>query len=177
VKSVEDGPRREAVAELQKENDDVEKRYLEDYQVGEKLVSRARTVTEADILNFAGLSGDFHPLHTDAVYAAKSPFGERIAHGMLVLTLGSGLIVPSLPSSLIAFYGMDRIRFTAPVKIGDTIHNESEVSQIREKDSERGVVTCENRVVNQRGETCCVYSTKILCGRAPTDASASADRR
>jgi acyl dehydratase len=150
----------------------VEKLYLEDYAVGEKLVSPGRTITEADIHAFAALTGDWHPLHTDVEYAAASPFGERIAHGMLVLAVGSALafrLGPHhyLPRSFVAFYGMERVRFTKPVKLGDTIRLEAEVAAIEPKDAERGVLTWENRVVNQRGEACCVSLTKLLCGRAP----------
>jgi acyl dehydratase len=149
----------------------VEKRFLEDYGVGEKLVSPARTITEADIHAFASLTGDWHPLHTDAPYAAESPFGERIAHGMLVLAVGSALafrLGPNvyLPSSFVAFYGMERVRFTRPVKIGDTLHLEAEVAALEPKDDVRGVLTWDNRVLNQRGEPCCVFVTKLLCGRA-----------
>ncbi|MCX5834836.1 MAG: MaoC/PaaZ C-terminal domain-containing protein, partial [Deltaproteobacteria bacterium] len=97
--------------------------YLDDYAVGERFISPARTITEADIINFAGLTGDWHPLHTDVEYAAKTPFKERIAHGMLTLSIG--MVLPFrlgpyssfLPRSFIAFYGMDNVRFTAPTKI------------------------------------------------------------
>ena len=148
-----------------------DKIFLEDYRVGEKLVSPARTITETDIVQFAGLTGDWHPLHTDTGYAAASPFGERIAHGMLVLSIGSALIFRlgpyvALPKSFIAFYGMERVRFVAPTKIGDTLHVECEITAIESKDPKRGVLVCDNKIVNQRGETCVSYVTKILCGRA-----------
>jgi acyl dehydratase len=148
-----------------------DKSFLEDYRVGEKLVSPARTITETDIVQFAGLTGDWHPLHTDVGYAAASPFGERIAHGMLVLSIGSALIFRlgpyvALPKSFIAFYGMERVRFVGPTKIGDTLHVECEISAIEPKDPKRGVLVCDNKIVNQRGETCVSYVTKILCGRA-----------
>lgn len=150
----------------------MEKRWLEDYALGEKLVSPARTITESDVHAFAALSGDWHPLHTDVGYAAASPFGERIAHGMLVLTVGSALIFRLgphvfLPRSFVAFYGMERVRFTAPVKLGDTIRLEAQVAALEPKDAERGVLSWDCRVLNQRDEACCVYQTKLLCGRAP----------
>jgi acyl dehydratase len=148
-----------------------DKNFLEDYHVGEKLVSPARTITETDIVQFAGLTGDWHPLHTDTGYAATSPFGERIAHGMLVLSIGSALIFrlgPNvfLPKSFIAFYGMERVRFVNPTKIGDTLHVECELTAIEPKDPRRGVLVWESKIVNQRGETCAAYVTKLLCGRA-----------
>lgn len=91
--------------------------YFEDYEIGSKFVTSARTVTETDIVNFAGLSGDWFPLHTDEEYARKTVFKGRVAHGMLTLSIASGLLVRSglvFPESLIAFYGMDKVRFTAP---------------------------------------------------------------
>ncbi len=146
--------------------------YYEDYEIGEKRTTPGRTITEADIVNFAGLTGDWHPIHTDTTFAAESAFGERIAHGMLVLSIGMSLAFrlgpyEALPQSFIAFYGMESVRFTAPVVIGDTIHLETEIAQLEEKDASRGVVTTNNHVVNQNNETVCVFSTKILCGRSP----------
>jgi acyl dehydratase len=156
----------------------MEKRFLEDYAVGEKLVSPGRTITEADVHAFAALTGDWHPLHTDVTFAAASPFGERIAHGMLVLSLGSALafrLGPHvyLPRSFVAFYGMERVRFTAPVRIGDTLHLEAQVAAIEPRDAERGVLTWDHRVLNQRGEPCCVFAAKLLCGRAPAAGGAA----
>ena len=150
----------------------MEKSFLEDYSLGERLVSPGRTITEADIHTFASLSGDWHPLHTDVVYAATSPFGERIAHGMLVLVVGSALAFrlgpyAYLPRSFVAFYGMERVRFTNPVKIGDTLHLEAVVAAIEPKGDARGVLTWDHEVKNQRGETCCVFVSRLLCGRAP----------
>lgn len=152
-----------------------DKSFLEDYRVGEKLVSPARTITETDIVQFAGLTGDWHPLHTDTGYAAASPFGERIAHGMLVLSIGSALIFRLgphvfLPKSFIAFYGMEKVRFVNPTKIGDTLHMECEVAAIEIKDATRGVLVWHGRILNQRGETCAASVTKLLCGRAPQPA-------
>ncbi|MEW6441280.1 MAG: MaoC/PaaZ C-terminal domain-containing protein [bacterium] len=150
----------------------MEKVYMEDYQVGEKLVSPGRTITETDIVLFAALTGDWHPLHTNVEYAAKTIFGERIAHGMLVLVIGSALgfrlgQYVFLPKSFIAFYGMDSVRYTGPVKIGDTIRLEVEVTELKGKDAERGIVTTRNAIKNQRGEDCCIFVSKILCGRRP----------
>ncbi len=147
------------------------KDYFEDYEVGEEFVSPGRTVTEADIVNFAGLTGDWHEIHTNVEYAEKTFFGKRIAHGMLVLTLGSaqGLRLGNVmtPTSFIAFYGMDKLRFTAPVFIGDTLRVEVEIIETKAKDDQRGVVTSQARIKNQRDEDCCIYIGKILCGRRP----------
>ncbi len=148
----------------------MEKAWLEDYQLGERFSTPARTITEADVVAFAALTGDWHPLHTDVEYAARSPFGERIAHGMLVLSVGTALafrLGPHvfLPRSFVAFYGMEQVRFTAPVRIGDTIRLEAEVIGVEPKDGGRGILTWSARVVNQRDETCCSAVTKLLCGR------------
>ena len=147
--------------------------YLDDYSVGEKFISPARTITEADIVNFAGLTGDWHPLHTDVEYAAATPFKGRIAHGML--TLSVGMVLPFrlgpyssfLPRSFIAFYGMDAVRFTGPTRIGDTIHCEVEVTEITVKSPDRGVLTTQNSIKNQRGELLVTYIIKVLCGKRP----------
>ncbi len=149
-----------------------EREFLEDFEVGETIVSPGRTMTEADIVNFAGLTGDWHPIHTDVTFAANTPFGERIAHGMLVLSIGSALSLrlgqyAVLPKTFLAFYGMEGVRFTAPVKIGDTIRNEVEIIALEPKDEYRGIVTSKARIKNQRDEDCCVYTTKILCCRRP----------
>ncbi|HPC74972.1 MAG TPA: MaoC/PaaZ C-terminal domain-containing protein [Syntrophales bacterium] len=147
--------------------------YLDDYAVKERFISPARTITEADIINFAGITGDWHPLHTDVEYAAKTPFKERIAHGMLTLSIG--MVLPFrlgpyssfLPRSFIAFYGMDNVRFTAPTKIGDTIHCEVEVTEITDKGKGRGVLTTQNQIKNQRGEVLVSCVIKVLCGKRP----------
>ena len=96
--------------------------YFEDFAVGHKTISRSRTITEADIVNFAGLSGDFIELHMSEEWAGKGPFGKRIAHGLLVLSVSSGLTVQlgQTTDTVIAFYGIDRLRFTKPTFIGDT---------------------------------------------------------
>lgn len=147
-----------------------EKLTLDDYTIGEKFITPGRTITESDITSFAGLSGDYHPLHTDITYAEKTKFGERIAHGMLVLAVGTALpyrLCPNyfLPKSFIAFYGMEQVRFTAPVKIGDTIRFEGEVTAIDAKDDKRGVLTWFGRIINQRDELCCSVVMKLFCGR------------
>jgi len=146
--------------------------YYEDFEVGERRTTPARTITESDITNFAGLTGDWHPLHTDAPSAAEGPFGERIAHGMLVLSIGSALAFrlgqyEVLPKSFIAFYGMEDVRFTGPVKIGDTIHLEMEIAELETKDQERGIVTTRNEILNQHDQVVCTFTTKVLCGRQP----------
>ncbi|PCR90152.1 MaoC/PaaZ C-terminal domain-containing protein [Natrinema ejinorense] len=105
--------------------------FFEQTAVGDRMVTQGRTITEADVTNFAGVSGDFNHLHTDGARMADSAFGERIAHGMLVLSAATGLIWQARSilerESVVAFYGMDDLRFTAPTFIGDTIRVEREV--------------------------------------------------
>jgi len=147
--------------------------YLDDYSVGEKLISPARTITETDIVNFAGLTGDWHPLHTDTTYAAKTPFGSRIAHGMLTLSIGMALSFrlgpysSVLPKSFIAFYCMDKIRFMAPTRIGDTIHCEVEVIEITDKGNDKGVLTTRYLIKNQKREVLISFIMKLFCGKRP----------
>lgn len=150
-----------------------EHKYLEDYYIGETIVSPRRTVTEADIVNFAGITGDWHPLHTDKTYAEQGPFNERIAHGMLSLSIGMALpfrlgpYSSYLPESFIALYGLESVRFTMPTRIGDTINCEVRVIEITEKDKSRGIVSTHHSVRNQNGELLVSYVVKVLCGKKP----------
>lgn len=121
-------------------------------------------MTESDIVNFAGLSGDFVELHMSEAYAAKGPFGKRIAHGALVFSISTGLSVQmnQIQDTVIAFYGVDKLRFTRPVFIGDTIHIVKKVTSKEQKGSGRGVVTFETTVLNQNSEPVIIYSDKVL---------------
>lgn len=124
--------------------------YFEDHEVGQRKTTRARTVTEADVVGFAGLSGDWHPLHTDANYAKQGPFGERIAHGMLVLAIATGL-APLDVDTVMAFYGIDRLRFVGPTRLGATIHVTTEVVEVTPRDDTSGVVANEVKIEDSEG--------------------------
>jgi len=126
-------------------------RYFDEIELGQKWVMKGRTITEADIINFAYLSGDWHSIHTDQEYAAQTTFGQRIAHGFLVLSIATGM-VPAKRETVLALYGLDRVRFTAPVFMGDTVHLEMEAVEKREREDGTGVVTFDFRVVNQHGK-------------------------
>lgn len=141
-------------------------RYFEDFNVGEITTTRARTITETDIVMFAALTGDWYPLHTDVEYAKNGPFGERIAHGMLILSIANGLM-PLYEMAIVAFYGMDRVRFTAPTKIGDTIHVELEVTEKQDKGDMGGVITLKESVKNQRGETVAISTKRVMLAKKP----------
>ncbi|MFL5818904.1 MAG: MaoC/PaaZ C-terminal domain-containing protein [Conexibacter sp.] len=129
--------------------------YYEDLEVGGAWVSGARTITEADVVAFAGISGDFNPLHVDAEHAASTAFGERIAHGALVLAVATGLRQQQglFRGSLKAWLGMREWRFTAPVRFGDTLRVRTEVASRREtRDPAAGLVEQAVSVRNQRDE-------------------------
>jgi 3-hydroxybutyryl-CoA dehydratase len=143
-------------------------RYWEDFKVGEVLVTGRRTVDGGDVSRFAGLSGDFNPLHTDEEFAKTTPFGARVAHGILTLAISNGQqnLGGWFEGTTFALLGLDRVRFTAPVKFGDTVHTEMTVKECRESSkAERGVVTFDVAVKNQRGEAVCTYETSVLMMR------------
>ena len=138
--------------------------FFEDFVVDNVSTSRSRTVTESDIVNFAGLSGDFVELHMSEAFAAKGPFGKRIAHGALVFSISTGLSVQldQITDTVIAFYGVDKLRFTKPVFIGDTVHLTKKVMSTERKGAGRGVVTFETTVLNQNNEPVIIYYDKVL---------------
>ena len=143
-------------------------RYWDDFTVGEVLATGRRTVDGGDVSRFAGLTGDFNPLHTDAVFAKETPFGERVAHGILTLAVSNGQQNLSgwFEGTALALLGLDKVRFTAPVKFGDTLHTEMTVKQARESSKpDRGVVTFDVTVKNQRAEVVCTYETSVLMRR------------
>ncbi|MBI3455511.1 MAG: MaoC family dehydratase N-terminal domain-containing protein [Candidatus Rokubacteria bacterium] len=142
-------------------------RYFEDIQVGDEYLSPGRTVTEADIVAFAGLSGDYNVLHTDAEFMRTSIYGERIAHGLLGLAIQSGLGTRAMPRPLatIALLGL-RWRFKGPIKIGDTIRVRIKVTDKRETSKpDRGIVALQRSVVNQRGEVVQEGETDVMVER------------
>jgi acyl dehydratase len=130
--------------------------YYEEFQVGQKIVSVGRTVTEGDIMTFAGLSGDYNQLHTDAEFSRKGNFGQRIAHGLLGLSITSGLALRTgfLEGTVIAFREISEWKFTKPIFIGDTIHAEMVVTDTKPYPRlNGGSVSIVFDVKNQREET------------------------
>lgn len=136
-------------------------KYYADIAVGETLVSRGRTVTEADIVTWCGHTGDYFVLHTDADYAAGTRFGQRIAPGIMVYAFAAGLGVPPAAPAIVANLGADELRFVAPVFIGDTIHLEAEVLS-REDRRQGGAVTLRWDAVNQNGVTVMTSRMSVL---------------
>ena len=147
--------------------------YFEDFTIGTEHVTRGRTITEGDIMNFAGLTGDNIELHTNEEYAKQTPFGRRIAHGLLTLGISSGLMTRMnlVNDTVVAFYGLDKLRFTKPVFIGDTIHVKKRVVEAISK-GDVGVVTFDTSVLNQNNEVVLVYRDKLVVKRRPASATA-----
>ncbi len=138
--------------------------YFEDFAVGQQWTTRGRTITESDIVQFAALTGDYTYLHVDEPAAAQSPFGARIAHGAMIFSYSVGLMTQLnlLEETVLAFYGVDRLRFTAPTFIGDTIKTTKAVKALHPKPENRGVIEFETTVTNQHGRPILVYSDKVL---------------
>jgi 3-hydroxybutyryl-CoA dehydratase len=138
--------------------------YFEDYLIDQVRTSRGRTITEADIVNFAGLSGDFVELHVNEEYAKNGPFGRRIAHGALIFSISTGLMVQMTADheAIVAFRGVDQLRFVAPVFIGDTIHVMKKTIEKHTKDGIRGLVAFETTVLNQDGKPVLIYIDRLM---------------
>lgn len=141
--------------------------YFDDLAVGATQHTRGRTITEADIVNWCAITGDWFVLHTDKEFAAKSMFGQRIAPGMMVLAFTGGLGVPALGTALLANYGSDRVRYPQPTYIGDTLHAEIEVEDLKVRDDETGVASFRWDMVNQDGKTVMASKLKVLLRRSP----------
>ena len=143
-------------------------KYFEEFNIGDRDITASRTVTEADIVAFAGLSGDYNPLHTDEELMKNMPFGGRIAHGMLILSIATGLDfrLGLIEGTAIAFLGMNNVRFTNAVLPGDTIHVEEELIRKREtKDPTRGIITAKFTVKNQRDESVAEAEITLMVSR------------
>ena len=145
--------------------------YFEEFSAGMHILTPARTIAEADIVNFAGISGDFNSMHTDAVYAAATPFGQRVAHGLLILSIASGLAVRTgiLEGTVMAFREVNEWKFSRPVFIGDTVHAELEV--LESKPLPRlggGSLLLSVDVKNQKDEVAMRGRWTLLVQRRPT---------
>jgi 3-hydroxybutyryl-CoA dehydratase len=140
---------------------------FDDLPLDREFVSAARTISASDVDAFAALTGDTFALHLDDAAAAQSPYGRRIAHGMLVVSCSIGLAIQMdlVTPALIAFAGVDRLRFTAPVFIGDTITVRKRVTDKRPIDAGRGVVTFDTKVLNQHGDIVVAYVDRYLLQR------------
>ena len=147
---------------------------IEEFEVGQVDESRARTITETDVVTFSWVSGDVNPMHTDAVHSAKSPIGQRIAHGALGLSIATGLSasIGYLDGTAIAALGIDEWKFIKPILFNDTIHLRATVVSARPTSKpDRGVLVRRMELVNQHGDV--VQSglmTTMVLTRAARDA-------
>ncbi len=143
--------------------------YFEEFEVGQQIITPARTVTENDIVTFAGLSGDFNAIHTDAEFSRTTPYGQRIAHGLLGLSIASGLAMRTgfMEGTVMAFREINEWKFTRPIMIGDTIH--VIINVIETKAMPRlggGLIVINLDVKNQREETTMKGAwTALMAGR------------
>jgi oxepin-CoA hydrolase/3-oxo-5,6-dehydrosuberyl-CoA semialdehyde dehydrogenase len=141
------------------------RRHFEDLQIGDSLLTHRRTVTEADIVNFGGISGDYFYMHFDDIAAKQTQFGQRIAHGYFVLSAAAGLFVSPAPGPVLANYGLDTLRFVKPVGIGDTIQARLTAKRKIDKKKDQGVVAWDVEVTNQNGELVASYDILTLVAK------------
>ncbi len=146
--------------------------YWEEWDIDAEFVTSARTITEADMVMFSGLSGDYNPLHTNEEFCKQTQFGTRIVHGPLVYAIAAGLLfqLHLYDDTLIAFLGFDSLKFTKPTFPGDTIHAVAKVLEKRETSKpDRGVMKRQLQVVNQRDEVVLEGVQAFLIKRKPAD--------
>lgn len=148
-------------------------KYFEDIRVGDSAITAGRTVTEADVASFAGLSGDFNPIHMDREFARNTVIGRRIAHGLLVLSIGSGLFTQcemnmSIRSNVMALMDV-RWKFLKPVFLGDTVYLKAEVLEKKEVTKpDRGIVIQQRAISNQSGEVVQQGTVTLMVRRRPS---------
>ncbi|MBU7031164.1 MAG: MaoC family dehydratase N-terminal domain-containing protein [Theionarchaea archaeon] len=143
-------------------------KYFEEFAIGETFTTQGRTVTECDITRFAGLSGDYNPLHIDEEFARRSQFKGRIAHGALTFSILTGFWdqLGIIKDTVVALYGVDSMRFIRPVFIGDTLSGIIEVVGKEERE-EDGIVTLRNEMRNHREEQVMICIAKVLMKKTP----------
>ncbi|MCB0334067.1 MAG: phenylacetic acid degradation bifunctional protein PaaZ, partial [Bdellovibrionales bacterium] len=147
------------------------RKYFDEVHVGDALITHRRTVTEADIVNFAGISGDYFYAHTDDIAAKESLFERRVAHGYFVLSAAAGLFVDAAPGPVLANYGLENLRFTQPVYIGDSIYvkftcKQKTLKEKRDGEPPQGVIEWDVEVLNQNDEMVALYSILTLVRRS-----------
>lgn len=142
-------------------------KYFDQLSVGDVFAgTRGRTLTETDIGLFSAVSGDWNPIHNDAAFAANGPFGTRIAHGLLVVAMMTGM-APISGRAVIALYGFDRVRFINPVALGDTITYTSKIAALQPKGDRRGIADVDFEICNQHNQVCVAGTIKILLNTTP----------
>jgi 3-hydroxybutyryl-CoA dehydratase len=144
--------------------------YFEEFQIGQRIMTAARTITESDVVTFAGLSGDFTQIHTDAEFSKTTSFKQRVAHGLLVLSVASGLAMRTgiLEGTVLAFREINNWKFSSPVYLGDTVHVELHVVETKPLPRlNGGSVTIELAVKNQRDEVAMKGAWIVLVTNRP----------
>jgi acyl dehydratase len=144
--------------------------YFEEFSVGQKIVTVGRTLSESNIFDFAGLTGDYNQIHTDAEFARATPFGQRIVHGLLGLSIGIGLLMRTgmLEGTVLVFREINEWKFVKPIFIGDTLHAQLEVADLKAFPRlGAGSVTALVQVLNQSGEVCQKGSLNLLVMSKP----------
>ncbi len=144
--------------------------YFEEFEPGQCYISAGRTITESDIVTFAGISGDYNQIHTDAEYSKTTPFGQRVAHGLLVTSVASGLVTLSgmIEGTVLAFREIANWKFTKPVFIGDTVHVETEIIDVKAlRRLGGGAVDLELSVKNQADDIVMKGLWKVLIASKP----------
>jgi 3-hydroxybutyryl-CoA dehydratase len=141
-------------------------RFFEDFQVGDRYPTYGRTITEGDLSLFCAMVGYHVPLFIDEEYAKRTPYGGRIAPSAMIMAYSTGMTESLFRTTVLALLGVDRGRFLAPVRPGDTIRTEVEVISRKEtSDPSRGIVVFRDRVINQRGETVFEIDKTVLIQR------------
>ncbi len=146
--------------------------YFEEIEINMVFRTRGRTITEADIVQFAALTGDYNPMHTNAEYMKDHAMGQRVAHGMLTLSYAVGLIyqLGFMERTVLAFRGLE-MKFSLPVLIGDTIHAVAKITEMKKMARlGGGNVTCETKIINQEGKTVQSGTMTLLMASKPQDA-------
>lgn len=140
-------------------------RTFDELEVGDSQRTRGRTITETDIVNWCGLTGDWFYPHIDKVAAERSMFGQRVAPGIMIFAMATGLGVPADATTILANYGTDSLRYPKATWIGDTVYLDIELLEKLDRNPASGLVTYRWDVLNQNGETVCASRLKILTAR------------
>jgi 3-hydroxybutyryl-CoA dehydratase len=140
-------------------------RYWEEFEAGQSFLTAGRTVESGDVNLFAGLSGDFNPLHINAEHSKTNAFGSRVAHGILILAISSGQLnqLGIFEGTTLAILAMDNVRWSNPVRFGDTVVSHPSVTETRPSTKpDRGIVNMNIKVINQRDELVLQYDQALL---------------
>lgn len=137
-------------------------RWFDELVEGDAETTRRRTVTETDVVSWCMFTGDWHPIHSDVVYAGESMFGDRLAPGLMVVAIAGGLTVPAESDATLAQYGIDRIRYPTPTFIGDSLKVRNTVVGLNDRGDGTGVVDLEWDVINQNDTVTCSILIRVL---------------